>query len=440
MMRLITQIGAIGLACLLHIAPVQAEIQIQEVTSPNGHSAWLVEDHSIPFVALDIRFEGGTNLDEEGKRGATYMMTGLLEEGAGALDAQGFAQAVQGLAAEFSFASYRDTIAISAKMLSENRDDAAALLHDALTNPRFDTDAIERVRAQIQSILASQTQDPDTIAAQTFNALAFGDHPYASPEEGTTDTIAALTREDILTAYRNAFATSRVSIGASGDITADELGVLIDQLLEGLPETGPALPDMAGFDASAGQVVIDYPTPQSVVLFGLEGIAMDDPDFFPAFVLNEIIGGGFRARLMDELRVQRGLTYGVGTSLSTADWQPMWLGQFASSNERVAEAVALVDVILRDIAENGVTEEELTRAKRYMTGAYPLRFDGNGAIASIIAGMQQSGMPIDYIANRNSYVDAVTLAEVAAVAQRLIDPDRMLTVIVGQPDGLSATR
>ncbi|MBF9019546.1 insulinase family protein [Rhodobacterales bacterium HKCCA1058] len=436
-MHFVKHISAALFAVISLVTPLRAEIQIQPVLSPNGHSAWLVEDHSIPFVALDIRFEGGTNLDEPGKRGATYMMTGLLEEGAGDLTAQGFAEAVQGLAAEFSFSSYRDTVAISARMLTENRDAAAALLHEALSNPRFDADAVERVRGQIQSILASQAQDPNAIAGQTFNALAFGDHPYASAEEGTPDSIASLTRDDLVMAHRNALVTSRVSIGASGDITAEELGDLIDRLLEGLPQTGPALPSMAGFSPNTRQAVIDYPSPQSVILFGMEGIAMDDPDFFPAFVLNEIIGGGFRARLMEELRVKRGLTYGVGTSLSTADWQPMWLGQFSSSNATVGQALELVDQILRDVAENGVTDEELLRAKRYMTGAYPLRFDGNGSIAGIMAGMQQSGMPIDYIANRNAFVEAVTSEDIARVAKRLLDVDKMLTVVVGQPEGLN---
>jgi zinc protease len=195
---------------------------------------------------------------------------------------------------------------------------------------------------------------------------------------------------------------------------------------------------MAAFATSAGVTVVDFPSPQSVAYFGHAGIERRDPDFFAAFVLNQILGGsGFQSRLMEEVRVKRGLTYGIGSSLSLANLAPGLLGQFSSANDTVADAIAVVRAQWADLAENGVTQDELDAAIRYMTGEYPLRFDGNGRIAGILAAMQADDMPVDYITNRNAYVEAVTLEDVRRVAARLLKPDALHVVVVGQPVGLS---
>ncbi len=418
--------------------PASANIDIEEVTSPGGIEAWLVEDASIPFVALEFWFVGGSALEPAESRGATYLMTGLLEEGAAEMDAQGFAAAVEGLAASFEFDSYRDAVVISAQMLSQNRDEAAALLRVALTEPSFDESAIERVRGQVLSIIEGNARDPGEIATATFNAQAYGDHPYGSPQEGTLETVGALTRDDILAAHRAALTRERVVVGAAGDITPEELGLLIDGILGGLPAEAPPRPDLAEFGLDGGTTVVDFPSPQSVAFFGHRGIERDDPDFFAAFVLNQVLGGGgFRSRLMEEVRVERGLTYGISTFLSLADLSPALLGRFSSSNDLVGEAIEVVRAQWADISANGITQAELDDAIRYMTGEYPLRFDGNARIAGILAAMQSDGMPADYIVNRNDYVSAVTLEDVNRVAAELLQPDGLHFVVVGQPEGLS---
>ncbi|MEM1274281.1 MAG: pitrilysin family protein [Pseudomonadota bacterium] len=417
--------------------PAGAQVQIEEVTSPGGITAWLVEDHSIPFVALDIRFQGGTSLDLPDARGATYLMTGLLEEGASDMDAQAFAAMEEQLAARFSWDAYRDSVTINAEMLTETRAASVDLLRAAITSPRFDEAAVERVRSQVLSIIAGDEQDPNELAPDQFNALAYGDHPYATPGTGTAETVAALTRDDLIAAHQQLFTQDRVFVGAAGDITPEELGALLDRLLGDLPQTGGRELTEAPWELSGGLTVVEFPTPQAVVFFGHPGIERNDPDFFPAFVLNQILGGGnFRSRLLREVRVERGLTYGIGTVLSLSDHRPMLLGQFSSSNNLVAGAIEVIQDEWADIATNGVTEAELEAAKLFLTGAYPLRFDGNATIAGIMAGMQQDGMPIDYIATRNDNVMAVSLADVQRVATRLMQPDALHFVVVGQPEGL----
>lgn len=428
------------LAFLLLALPVKAEmIPIQSVTSPGGITAWLVEDQSIPFAALEIRFMGGTSLDDPGKRGAVNLMTALIEEGSGDLDAQGFAAARDGLAAELRFDAGQDAVGVSARFLTENRDQAIDLLHDALTSPRFDAQAIERVRGQVLANLADEAEDPDAIASETFDRIAWGEaHPYGSTGDGTPESVAALTRDDIVAAHKGALARDRIFVAAAGDISAEELGAILDRLLGDLPATGAPMPGAATWQAKGGVTVVDYPVPQATVMFGHEGIMRDDPDFFPAFILNEIMGGGrFGSRLMTEVREKRGLTYGIGTSLAPMDFGAAYMGQFASDNTKVAEAIEVVRGEWKRIVDEGVTAQELADAKSYLTGSYALRWEGNAAIARILVGMQMDNLPIDYPTNRNAMIEAVTPEDIQRVAKRIYREGDLHFVVVGQPEGLT---
>ncbi|WP_411838196.1 M16 family metallopeptidase [Paracoccus sp. ME4] len=428
--------AAIATVLALLAVPAQA-IEIQDVTSPGGIKAWLVQDDSIPFVALDIQFRGGASMDTPDRRGAVNLMSALLEEGAGNRNATEFATAVEDLGARLSFSASDDTLSVGFQALSENRDEAADLLAQALTQPRFDDDALARVRAQVQAVIRSEATDPNSIAAKEMAAQAWGDHPYATSINGTLEGVAALGRQDLVAAKNRVLARDRVVVGAAGDISAEELGLLLDRILGGLPEQATApLPEPAPLQLTGGVTVIDWDSPQTVVAFAGPGLAIDDPDYFAAVVANHILGGGgFSSRLMEEIREKRGLTYGVGTALATGLYGQSWQGGMAGSNATTAEAMALIRAEWARMAE-GVTEAELDAAKTYLTGEYPLRFDGNGRIASILAGMQLIGFPIDYIDTRNAKVEAVTAEDVTRVAQRLLDPEALRFVLVGRPEGV----
>ncbi|WP_282095237.1 M16 family metallopeptidase [Epibacterium ulvae] len=431
------------LSCLMYVLalPALADIKIQEVTSEGGITAWLVEDHSIPFTAVELRFRGGTSLDMPGKRGAVNLMTGLLEEGAGELQAQDYARALENLAASMGYDADRDTVSISAQFLSENRAEAVELMRMTLQEPRFDQDALDRVRAQVIAGLRSEEKDPNDIANRAFSETVFGDHPYGTSGRGNLDSVAELTRQDIFDAYEAVFARDRLYVGVVGDITPEALGEMLDTLLLDLPAEGGVIPGEASVTLDEGIQIIDYDTPQSVALFGQPGLDREDPRFFAAFILNQILGGGsFDSRLMTEVREKRGLTYGVYSYLVPRDLAAVYMGSFASANEKMAEAVDVVRSEWSRIASEGVTAEELQDAKTYLTGAYPLRFDGNGRIASILAGMQIDGLPLTYVETRNDKVNAVTLDEANAVAAELYDPSRLQFVIVGRPEGISSTQ
>ena len=417
--------------------PARADVDIREVTTPGGLTAWLVEDHTIPFMALELRFRGGASLDAEGRQGATNLMVGLLEEGAADMDAQGFARARDALAAKFSYEASDDAISVSARFLTENREATLDLLGASLVEPSFAPDAVERVRQQVLSGLRSAQTSPRALMSKAMDRLVFGDHPYGGQIDGSIESVEALTREDIVAAHMRALTRDRVYISAAGDITEEELTTLLDDLLGDLPQEGAPLPGMADLNLPGGVEVVRFETPQSVAAFAQKGVDREDPDFFAAFVLNHILGGGgFESRLMTEVREKRGLTYGVYSYLADKDAAKLWMGSVASANDRVAEAISVIRDEWARIREEGVTAEELQNAKTYLTGAFPLRFEGNGPIASIAVGMQMDGLPPDYIDNRNDMVNAVTLEQVNRVARDRLDPEALTFVVVGQPEGL----
>ncbi|MCR9098298.1 MAG: insulinase family protein, partial [bacterium] len=323
----------------------------------------------MPFIAVEILFEGGANLDREGKRGAVNLMTALIEEGSGDMTAQEFQTALESMAADFGYDVGDDSLSVSARFLTDTRDEAVDLLHQSLTEPRFDQDALDRVRAQVVANIRSRAQDPGDIAADTFFSMAFGDHPYGSDLNGSLESVGGLAREDMLQAFEDTIVRSRAHVSIVGDITAEEAGVMLDELFDGIPEEGPPLPEKVAVALEGGVKVVDFPSPQSVAFFGHEGMDRDDPDFFAAHVLNEILGGsGRQSILMEEVREKRGLTYGVGSYLVPKEHAALYLGSVASANDRVAQAIEVIRAEWARMAEEGITEEDLAEAKTYITG------------------------------------------------------------------------
>ena len=426
-----------ALGALLWAGTVQADVAVKSITSPGGLSAWVLEEPAIPFTALNLMFSGGATLDPPDKRGAAFLMTGLLEEGAGDLDSQAFAAEIEALSASFSFDVSDDTLSISVRFLTENRTETLALLKTALTQPRFDPDAIERVRQQVLSILATKAQDPTDTAQRVWTEQAFGDHAYGTSYEGTESSITALTRADLLAAHQNLLVRDTLSISAVGDITAEDLGPILDDLLGDLPAGSALETAPLQLDIPTGLTVVDMTTPQSVAIFGHAGIDRNHPDFFAAFILNTILGGqGIESRLTAEVREKRGLTYGISTVLISKDQANVMLGQVASANDRINAAIEVIRDEWRKLARDGVTAEELQAAQTYLTGAYPLRFDGNSQISRILVGMQRIGLGLDYINTRNAKINAVTLSEINRVAAQLLKPEALNFVVAGQPTGL----
>ncbi|MEE8455657.1 MAG: pitrilysin family protein [Limibaculum sp.] len=433
--RLAALAGLAGLA-LLAAAPAQA-LEIQGLKSPGGAVFWLVEEPSIPIVALEISFAGGARLDPEGRTGLANMMAGLIDEGAGDLDAVGFSKARDEVSARFGFSAGRDTMDISARMLVETLEPSVALLATALASPRFDPEPVGRVRAQILSVIAESGTEPDTVAAEAWYAGAFPDHPYGRPRRGTAESVSAITRDDLVAARLRLLTRANARIAVVGAIDASRAGRMVDTILAGL-EQGTVLVRARTSDTPPpGLRVIELDVPQSAAVFGHAGLARDDPDFIPAYVMNYVLGGGgFASRLMEEVREKRGLAYSVYSYLSVRDETALYLGGVQTANERMAETLEVIKAEWARMAAAGITAEELDRARRYLTGAFPLRFDSNAKIASYLVFMQKENLGIDYLERRNGLIEAVTVDDVKRVAARLLKPANLSIVVVGKPEGL----
>ncbi len=421
----------------LGLAAPAAAVEVQELTSPGGVAFWLVEEPSIPIVAIEVSFEGGARLDPEDRPGLTRMTTALLDEGAGERDSVAFAKARDELAARFGVSAGRDAVEVSARMLLETADEAAALFATALAEPRFDPDPVERIRGQLLSAIAESETDPGDVAGKAWSARAYPGHPYGRPVIGTEESVSAITREELAAHHARLLDKANAIVAVVGAVDAEAAGRLVDTLLAGLPE-GEALPAPEPAPTPpAGMEVIDLGVPQSVALFGHAGIDRHDPDFFPAYVMNYILGGGgFSSRLMTEVREKRGLAYGVYSYLSTRDASNVYFGQVQTANERMAESIEVIRAEWTRMKEEGATAEELDKAKRYLTGSFPLRFDSNAKIARFLVAAQEQDLGADYIDRRIDYIEAVTLEDVNRVAAELLDPDALSIVVVGQPAGL----
>ncbi len=418
------------------IAPAHS-MQIQKVVSPKGIEAWLVEDHTLPLIAMQLGFEGGSAQDPAGKDGLAYFASGMLDEGAGDIDSQEFQEKLEGLAIELSFDANRDAMTGGLKTLTKNKDEAFRLLRLALTEPRMDPDAIERIREQIFSMIKMENEDPERIAGNAFFAQVYAGHPYGTPTKGSLDAVRSVTQADLKGFVKRSFARDNLHVAVVGDISATELAAELDGIFGGLPDKAELTPvPEATWRPRAASQVIPMNMPQSVVTFGQPGLKRKDVDFIPAYILNYIIGGGgFASTLMTEVREKRGLAYSVYTYLYPLQRAAIMLGGVATRNEAVKELIEIIKQELGRIAANGPTPEELADAKRYLTGSYALRFSSSAKIADILLSLQLEGLGIDYIDKRNQMIEAVTLDDIKRVS-KLIRPDELVITIVGQPQGL----
>jgi zinc protease len=426
--------AAAGLAFLLITAESASAINIQEVTSGSGITAWLVEDDTVPLVAVDIAFRGaGASQDPAGRAGRANLLAALLDEGAGDLDSVAFQTALQDNAVQLSFDSSRDHLYGDMRALSASIDQGFSLLKLALTAPRFDEEAIGRMKAQISASLRRDLNDPETVVSRLWARTAFPDHPYGTPAEGTIESVGALTRDDLLAA-KAGIARDNLFIAVVGDITPDHLKRLLDETFGDLPATAD-LAEVPAVEPATGLSVSDtVETPQTAIRFGGPGLMRKDADFIPAFVMNHIFGGGaFSSWLFEEVREKRGLAYSAYSYLVPYDHSSVFGGGTATSNAQAKEAL---DVILSQfdrMMNEGPSEAELADAKSFLTGSYALRFDSSNSIARQLLAIQLDDLGIDYIEKRNDLINAVTLDDVRRAAKRIFGEGRPTVAVVGAP-------
>jgi zinc protease len=407
---------------------------IQNIDLGKNAEVWFTEDHTVPMVAFNISLPAGSAYDPAGKAGLASFAGALIDEGAGNLDSKAFHEALANKAIGFSARADRDYLVISVVTLSENAPEAMHLLQLALTRPRFDAQAVARVRTQIiQSLQQSETQPPQ-VAAKAFMRAFFGGHAYAHPVAGEIGSIGAITAGDLKAFARSHWVTHGIKIAVAGDIRKPALTKLLGDTFKPVSNhAAPPLPDV-GRLGQPGIHVVPLAVPQPSVVFGLPGIMRADPDFIPGYVANYVLGGGgFSSRLMDEVREKRGLTYGISTGLVSMNKASVLEGSVATRANAVRQTIQVVKDTMAKFAAEGPTQAELDDAKTYLTGSFPLAFASNRGTAAQLGTFQRQNLDIGYVARRNSLIQAVTLADVKRVSKRLFDPARLTVIIGGTP-------
>lgn len=408
-------------------------VPVERIVSPGGIEAWLVSNATVPMIVMSAYWRGGSATEPRNLIGVTNVMTNMLTEGAGDLDANAFKERLQDLNMGLDFGASWDGVGMSMTTLTENRDAAAEMARLALMQPRFDDAPLARIKGQLMVGIRQRETNQGYIANLALDQALYPDHPYAS--RISTTSVQAIDRAALVERRAALFTRARLKITIVGDIDAATAGRMIDHIFGALPQgAAPAEPPDVHMRAATPLILRPLPQPQSLVLFSAPGISYDDPDWIPLAVANYILGGGgFSSRLMDQVREQRGLVYGIGTGPSVRDHSALIIGSAQTENARVAQAIDVTRAEIARFYRDGATQAEVNDAITYLTGSFALDLDSDTKIANIVGGYQSAGRPIDYINRRNDLIRAVTLADVNRVSRRLFNPDNFTFVVVGQP-------
>jgi len=410
-------------------------LDIQSVISKNGIKAWLVEDHSVPVISISFAIKGGMAFDPEDKPGVARLVSILLDEGAGNIDSLNFQKKLNDKAISLGFTAGRDYFWGELQTLTKNKDTAFSLLNLAITKPRFDENAIQRMKAANITSIQQSMGKPSWLSARTFNGVLFDGHAYAEPGHGHLKSMQEITKQDLHDFTNKQFTRDGLIVAVAGDITAEELSQRMDIIFSNLPDKENTYFQAPAELKNVGKtILLPLDIPQSFISLGHSFISRNDPDWHAARMMNYILGGGgFESRLMDEIREKRGLTYGVYSSLINMEQANLIQVQMSTVNDKTKEALDLIHQEWQRMKDSGPTEQEVKDAKAYLTGALLLQLTSTGAIANTLNALQRNGRDINYINELNDKTNALTIEQVQKAAQRLLKPDELTTILIGKP-------
>ena len=425
---------ALVLAMLLTALPVQAIPPIQHWLTDNGLRVYYVHAPELPMVDLNITFAAGSARD--GKHsGVAHMTSTLLDTGAAGLSATELASRIEALGAELDTGSARDMAWVTLRSLSdgEHLQPALAILGDILGKPDFNKRDFERERERTLVALRADEQSPSTVAEYAHFDAIYHDHPYALRENGTEAGIKALSLDDIREFHSRYYVARNAVLAIVGDVDRKAAEQLAEQLADRLPEGQRADPLPPGPPLEkASMERIYHPSAQTHVRMGAPGMHRGDPDYFPLYVGNYVLGGsGLVSRLSDEVREKRGLSYSVSSYFSPMEQDGPYLLSLQTRNDQSEAALAVMRETLQKFVDEGPTEKELVAAKKNITGGFALLIDSNSKILSYLVMIGFYGLPLDYLETFNANVEAVTREQIIDAFRRRVQPDTMATVIVG---------
>jgi len=422
--------------CILSF-PAQASIlQIQEVTSKNGVKAWLVEDKSIPVISVRFLFKGaGSVNDSADKQGLSQILSNTLDEGAGDLDSKAFQEKLNNHSISLSFSSSRDDFSGSLKTLSKYQDIAFDLLNLSLTKPRFEDDALTRMIESNLVRIRSNITDPEWMNARLTNAVLYQNHPYAFNSGGTLSSLPRIKSDDLRAKFKTQLAQDNLIVSVAGDMTKQQVLAMLDKVFGDLPKTAD-IKKTEDIQISGLSTVTLYKQdiPQTIISMAVEGIKHTDPDYYAAEIMDFIFGSsGFGSRLTEEIREERGLTYGIYSGLSEMEHARVLSIGTSTRNDKVQEVINLTKQTMQDMVKAPVTDKELNDAKSYLIGSVPLQLTSTDRISGMMIGLMRDDLPMDYLETRAQRLKTISIDDVVRASQRLLKSENLKIILVGNP-------
>ena len=397
-------------------------VNIQTVTSAKGIKALLVEDYTVPIISLSLSFKGGASQDPDNKEGLLRLLSAMLDEGAGPYDNKEFQARAEELGVEMGFGAGRDAFSASLRTLASEADNAFEMLRLALNEPRFDAEPMDRMKTALITRLVRSKKSPRYLAGIAMRDALFSGHAYSRPVSGSQESLAKLTRNDLVEIHKKLLARDNLKIGVVGAINAEQLAIVLDKLFGSMPQKAELrpIPEIVPEFGKKVDVVLDVP--QTSISLVYPGLKRNNKDFFAAHLMNHVLGGGiFSSRLYNEVREKRGLAYSVYSAISTYDHAAILTSGTGTRNDRAAEALKVIRSEIAKMAKDGPSEKELIAAKKYVIGTYAIsNLDTSTKIANVLVAIQDADLGVDYIDRREGYISSVTRNDVQRIAKQLL--------------------
>jgi zinc protease len=410
-----------------------AEIRPVQTVMKNGLTVFTIERHSLPIVSLVVLIRSGATHDPPGRVGVASLTASLLDEGTTRRTSTEIAEEIEFVGGSLSASAGQDYTTVSVRVLKKDMEKGMDLLSDVLLHPRFDSGEVDRVKQLVLGSIHAEKDDPMTLAKRAFDRLIFGNHPYRNPVIGSSETVRSLDPEALREFHQRYYLPNNALIAIVGDVTEEEVMSLVDRYFSGWasqPFERDAIP--APVLQMKKEEKIEKRLTQTSVLMGHVGIARKNPDFYPVIVMNYILGGGgFSSRLLSEIRDNQGLVYSVGSSFDARLHPGSFSISFQTRSNNTQAAISAVHREIDRIRKEGVSETELSEAKAYLMGSFPLRLETTNGLAGILSSVGFHELGVTYFDDYTRAIQAVTREDILRVARQYLHPSRMALVVVG---------
>jgi len=426
---MIRWLAAVGFALML-AAPAGA-VNVKTLNAVPGAPVWFAEDHNVGLIALSASFPAGSSYDPAGKSGLAALAAALMDEGAGPLASDAFQSALASKGIRLEVECDRDYTVVSLVTLSATAKEAFRLLSLALSKPRFDPETAARVKIAMLQDMQRDREDPSVVAEKGFFSLYFGPYTYGRPVGGDPAGLSSVSAQELHAFASTHWVRGGLKIAAAGDASPAAMTALIRSAFANLPAAAPPLPPPPLRAGAPGLHILPMDTPQPSVFFGAKGLLRSDRDYLAALIANYILGGGDASRLTADLREQRGLTYDVSTGLAPLRRAGLIVGTVATRPDAVRRTITLIRTTMSRFATEGPTEQELSDAKQYLNGSFPLSFTSDQDTAARLGEFQREGLPLEFLSRRADLINMVSMADVRRAARTLFDPSKLTIVVAG---------